>query len=49
MNFLIAMRDAAIERHRILVEFWYPPGPDREAAHVEHLAIVAAVYWMVPA
>lgn len=42
--FLHIMRDAAYERHRVLVRFWYAPGPARCAAYERHEEIVDAVY-----
>lgn len=38
------MREAAMIRHEILVNYWYPPGPSREAAMAEHIEIVKFVY-----
>jgi hypothetical protein len=47
MWFLIEMREAAMERHRILVEFWYPAGPERVLAMAQHKDIVRNVYWVL--
>jgi hypothetical protein len=44
MNWLVTMRTAALWRHKILVEFWYPEGPERSKAMVEHYRIVQMVY-----
>lgn len=44
LEFLIEMREAAMWRHKVLVEFWYPVGPARAAAMVRHEGIVEAVY-----
>ena len=44
---MIEMRDAALERHELLVNFWHPPGPERVAAMARHVAIVNGVYWFL--
>jgi hypothetical protein len=38
------MREAAMQRHRILVDFWYIPGAERDAAWLRHVEIVKRVY-----
>ena len=44
MWFLHEMREAATWRHKVLVEFWYPAGPERVLAMAQHEDIVEAVY-----
>jgi hypothetical protein len=41
------MREAAMERHRVLVEFWYSAGPERVLAMAQHEGIVRNAYWML--
>lgn len=40
----IVMRQAAMDRHEILVKFWYPAGPERDRQMLYHEGIVKAVY-----
>ena len=44
LMFWTAMREAARWRHKVLVEFWYPVGPSRAVAMVQHEDIVRQVY-----
>ena len=39
-----AMRQAAMWRHEVLVNAFFPPGPEREAEMARHVLIVKAVY-----
>lgn len=40
----LVMRSAAMERHRLLVEAFYPPGPKRDLEMRFHEWIVRLVY-----
>ena len=41
---LLAMKEAALWRHRVLVAAWYGPGPRRDEAMRRHTAIVSLFY-----
>lgn len=41
---IVAMRDAALFRHKLLVRWMYPAGDQRDAEMERHFAFVTRVY-----